>query len=81
MTKALRTFRVQPSLPDVLAPLSELAGNLRWAWHADTQELFRWAEPDEWELVDGNPVALLGRLSQSRLGELSRDATFVSRVG
>src|SRR3712207_8291074 len=36
--KALRTFRVRPSLPAELQPLSDLALNLRWAWHAPRSE-------------------------------------------
>ncbi len=80
MIKALRTFRVRPSLPEEFRPLSELALNLRWAWHAPTQELFRWADPDTWEEVGGNPVALLGRLSPARLAALTEDAAFLNSV-
>lgn len=78
--KALRTFRVRPSLPERLAPLATLAGNLRWSWHTPTQELFRWADANLWEDVGGNPVELLGALSPDRLDALSADATFVARV-
>jgi starch phosphorylase len=78
--KALRTFRVRPSLPEQLQPLAELAANLRWAWDHPTQELFRWADPDLWEEVGGNPAALLGRLSPRRLGELANDQAFLAQA-
>jgi glycogen phosphorylase len=78
--KAQRTFRVQPTLPEPLRPLSHLARNLRWVWDQPTQELFRWADAEIWEEVGGNPVALLGRLSPGRLAELAGDAGFVARV-
>ncbi len=80
MIKALRTFRVRPSLPAELAPLAELGANLRWAWHPATQELFRWADPDAWEEAGGNPVELLGRLTPKRTGALVRDKTFLNEV-
>jgi starch phosphorylase len=78
--KALRTFRVHPSLPPELQPLNELASNLRWAWDRRTIELFRWVDADAWEEVGGNPVALLGRLSSERAEALVGDATFLSEL-
>lgn len=44
------------------ARLQDLAYNLRWAWHPDTRTLFRQLDPELWERVDHNPVALLRRL-------------------
>jgi len=80
VTKALRTFRVRPSLPARLQPLADLATNLRWAWHQPTQELFRWADATAWEQVGGNPVALLGALAPGRLAVLAKDAAFVAAM-
>lgn len=80
MIKAVRTFRVRPTLPDALSPLGRLAQNLRWAWHPPTQELFRWADPDVWDAVGGNPVALLGALAPERLSGLAADAAFLARA-
>lgn len=76
MIKALRTFRVQPSLPDELHALADLSQNLRWAWDRPTRELFRWVDPDLWEATGKNPVALLGRLSAGRIEALLADAAF-----
>jgi starch phosphorylase len=78
--KALRTFRVHPRLPAELQPLTDLAANLRWAWDQPTEELFRWADPDAWEEVGRNPVALLGSLSPQRAETLVEDAAFLSQL-
>ena len=43
--RAIRRFNVRPVLPEVLKPLGDLARNLRWAWHSDTQDLFRSVDP------------------------------------
>lgn len=80
MIKALHTFRVRPSLPAELQPLSDLALNLRWAWHPPTRALFRWADPDTWEEVGQNPVALLGRLAPERMAALLEDAAFTDEL-
>ena len=81
MIKALRTFRVHPSLPPELEPLTEMAANLRWAWSQTMQDLFRWADADAFDEVGGNPVALLGRLSPARLEALAQDAGFLETLG
>ena len=80
MVKAVRSVRVRPSLPEALAPLADLAANVRWAWHAPTRELFAWADGERWEDVGHNPVLLLGRIPQARLAELADDRAFVART-
>jgi starch phosphorylase len=80
VTKAVRTFRVSPSLSDALQPLGLLAVNLRWAWDRPTRELFRWADPTLWEQVGHNPVELLGRLSPERQEALAGDGAFIAQL-
>ncbi|MEV6960902.1 alpha-glucan family phosphorylase [Streptomyces sp. NPDC051207] len=75
--KAIRRFTVRPVLPEPLRPLSDLARNLRWSWHAETRELFRSVDPEQW---DGDPVRLLGCVSPGRLAELARDTAFLERL-
>jgi len=76
--KALRSFTVRPQLPPALAPLHELAMNLRWSWDLRTRELFRWVDPAQWEASGHDPVALLGRVQRSRLEALAKDTDFTS---
>ncbi len=75
--KAIRRFTVRPVLPQALSPLTELARNLRWSWHAGTRELFASVDPGCW---DGDPVQLLGTVPPSRLDELAEDEEFLGRL-
>jgi starch phosphorylase len=76
--KALRSFTVRPQLPTALAPLHELAMNLRWSWDDRTRDLFRWVDPDQWEVTGHDPVRLLGLVRRERLVQLSKDPAFTS---
>jgi glycogen phosphorylase len=78
--RALRRFTVRAQLPEPLAPLQELAANLRWSWHPPTQDLFAALDPAAWERVGEDPVRLLGAVSTQRLDELARDPEIVERV-
>src|SRR4051812_31236280 len=75
--RALRSFTVRPVLPTPLTPLFELAMNLRWSWDERTRDLFRWVDPDAWEVTGHDPVRLLGLVSNERLERLTRDAAFM----
>ncbi len=68
-------------LPDQLSALGELAGNLRWSWHPETQDLFAAIDPALWESSGHDPGRLLGSLRASRLDELTRDRAFIDRLG
>ncbi|HEY9437212.1 MAG TPA: alpha-glucan family phosphorylase [Streptomyces sp.] len=75
--KAIRRFTVRPVLPEALLPLSDLARNLRWSWHTETQDLFRAVDPDAWRPADADPVRLLGAVPAARLAELAADEGFL----
>ena len=79
--KALRSFTVRPSLPAELAPLHELAFNLRWSWDDQTRDLFRWVDPDLWDASVHDPVRLLGLVPHERLQALAADAGFQRFLG
>src|SRR5713101_1005550 len=74
--KALRSFTVRAKLPAELAPLEELAMNLRWSWDERTRDLFRWVDPQQWEDSSHDPVRLLGLASRERLQQLVSDPAF-----
>ncbi|MEU6480468.1 glycosyltransferase family 1 protein [Streptomyces sp. NPDC047017] len=78
--KAIRRFTVRPVLPEPLRPLSELARNLRWSWHAETRDLFQSADPERWAASGGDPVRLLGGVPPARLAELAADRRFLRRL-
>jgi starch phosphorylase len=75
--KALRSFTVRARLPEALAPLQELAFNLRWSWDDRTRDLFRWVDPQVWELTFHDPVRLLSLVDRQRLDQLAADAGFM----
>ncbi|GLY30062.1 alpha-glucan family phosphorylase [Kineosporia sp. NBRC 101731] len=78
--RAIRRFTVRTVLPEPLAPLAELASNLRWSWHQPTLELFASLSPARWEAARRDPVAMLGSFSPEELQALAADEEFVARV-
>jgi glycogen phosphorylase len=60
-----------------LAPLQELALNLRWSWDDRTRDLFRWVDPEVWEDSRHDPVAMLGNVGRARLDALRSDPAFM----
>ncbi|MCU1439619.1 MAG: glycosyltransferase family 1 protein [Rhodoglobus sp.] len=75
--KAIRRFIVRTVLPEALAPLDELATNLRWSWHEPTRRLFESIDPILWAGTGHDPIALLGAVGTARLAELAEDSAFV----
>ena len=75
--KAIRRFTVRAVLPENLAALEEIAGNLRWSWHEPTKELFARISPELWQEVEHDPIALLGSVDPQRLAELAADPGYV----
>ncbi|MER6261753.1 glycosyltransferase family 1 protein [Streptomyces sp900105245] len=78
--KAIRRFTVRPVLPAPLRPLSDLARNLRWSWHAETRDLFQSVDTEAWAAAAGDPVRLLGTVRPARLTELAGDRRFLRRL-
>src|SRR4051812_37582615 len=76
--RVLRSFTVRAKLPEALAPLHELAMNLRWSWDARTRDLFRWDDPATWEVTGHDPVRLLGLVSRDRFEALAGDPAFMA---
>ncbi|MCX7522148.1 alpha-glucan family phosphorylase [Microbacterium sp. STN6] len=78
--KAIRTFTVRAPMPERLAGLAKLAGNLRWSWHEPTARIFAQISPEVWEGSRQDPAAVLASADPSRLAELAADDDFVERV-
>ncbi len=74
------SYRVLPSIPPALAPLHELAMNLRWSWDHDTIGLFRRMDREGWETSGHNPQLMLGSIDQNRLEELESDEAFLAHM-
>lgn len=78
--KPVTTYVVAPTIPDKLLPLKELAYNAWWCWQADAVDIFRRLDPDRWEAVHHNPVALLGQLPMERLASMAERPEYVAAV-
>jgi starch phosphorylase len=66
-------------LPRRLAPLRELAVDLRWTWSHGADFLWRRLDPEAWERLE-NPWALLQDVSNDRLRKAARDSEFVGAL-
>lgn len=71
---------VMPKIPEKLQKLKILAYNLRWAWDHQCIELFRRLDPDLWEELSHNPVALLGKIDQARYLISQDDDAFMNHL-
>ena len=78
--RAIRRFTVSPVLPEPLHALGELAGNLRWSWHPETQDLFASVDAAKWQRSGHDPVKFLGAIPARRLDELAADQDFLDRL-
>jgi starch phosphorylase len=78
--RAIRRFTVRPVLPEALLPLGELAGNLRWSWHPETQDLFASIDEDLWAKSRQDPTRMLGLVPTARFEELAKDKKFGKRL-
>lgn len=78
--RAIRRFIVQPVLPEPLEPLHDLALNLRWAWHPETQELFESLDSELWEATGHSPLKLLATVSRERLDTLAGDRRYLRHL-
>ena len=78
--RAIRRFTVRPVLPESLAGRTTLAGNLRWSWHPETQDVFEAIDPRLWAEVNHDPVRLLGAVGRERLGELAGNGEFLAQL-
>jgi starch phosphorylase len=76
--RAIRRFTVRPVLPEPLHALGELAGNLRWSWHPETQDLFAAVDARAWESSGHDPVRFLGSVPAARLDQLAADEDFLA---
>ncbi|MEJ7744885.1 MAG: alpha-glucan family phosphorylase [Nocardioidaceae bacterium] len=78
--RAIKRFTVRPVLPEFLRGLEDLATNLRWSWHPETQDLFVTVDAQAWKDSNHDPVRFLGSVSTERLLALSRDKRFLKQL-
>lgn len=72
--KAIRRFTVRTVLPETIAPLADLARNLRWSWHVPTRELFERLDAKRWKQSHHDPLRFLGSFSREDFAQLAQSA-------
>ena len=77
---AIQQFTVTPNLPEPLQPLLQIANNIWWSWNIEAISLLRRVDPNLWDDHHGNPIAVLGTLSASRVAELEKDRAFLAHL-
>jgi len=76
----IRHFHVRPNIPEELAPLREIAGNMWFSWNWEAVQLFIRLNPKLWDKSYQNPVHMLGSIPQADLIAAAKDESFVANV-
>ena len=75
-----REINVKSRIPESLKMLEEMARNIWWAWNDEATEMFKELDPELWQIVAQNPVALLERLSYEKLEALSENKGVLKKI-
>ncbi|MFQ5508877.1 MAG: alpha-glucan family phosphorylase [Leptospirillia bacterium] len=70
-------IEVRPSLPEPIARLAELAGNMWFSWNAEARSLLFRLDRALWRQVGHNPVLFLRCISQRKLEAAAKDRTYL----
>src|ERR1700744_3984444 len=76
----IHRYEVQPRIPAELLPLQALARNLWWSWTESARDLFARIDPELYERVSENPIAVLTRAPQERLDALAKDPSYLAAL-
>src|SRR4051812_30417809 len=76
---AAYALEVNPRLPQELARLNELAGNLWYSWNRQARELFSRMHPQLWDIVGHNPTMFLRSIDERCLRQAANDPDFLER--
>jgi starch phosphorylase len=72
------SLEVNPRIPERLARLRELAGNLWYSWDRPTRALFARLNPALWDALAHSPKAMLKRVDEQRLLEAASDEDYLA---
>ena len=68
-------YYLLPPLPQGLEGLAELALDLRWSWNHAADQLWKYIDPELWN-ISSNPWLMLQTVKTNRLKALAADANF-----
>lgn len=72
------SLEVQPTVPQALGRLEDLASNLIFSWDRDVRSLFAHLDRDLWSACGHNPKLFLRRVSQEKLNEAATNRVYLS---
>ncbi|MCL2414175.1 MAG: alpha-glucan family phosphorylase [Bacteroidales bacterium] len=75
-----KKMMVQPHIPEKLKKLDELSQNLWWCWDYEAANLFESINPDLFNRLERNPIALLNKLSTPEIEKLENDSEFLDKL-
>src|SRR5580765_8019232 len=64
-------------LPERIARLHDLAGDLWWSWHAEARAVFRRLDYGVWRATAHNPERMLQLISRDKLEQAAADPAFL----
>src|SRR3954454_22545936 len=67
----------RPHMPERLARLEDLAGDLWWSWHAEPRAVFRRLDYGLWRATAHNPERMLRLIGADKLQRAAGDAAFL----
>jgi starch phosphorylase len=76
----LKRIFIEARLPEELLPLQDLAHNIWWTWNQEAIELFQALDPEKWEALHYNPVAVLDQLGVDRVQSLLADSAYLDKI-
>jgi starch phosphorylase len=76
----LHRYEVSAVIPAPLEPLVAIGHNLWWSWSESARALFARIDPELYERVTENPLAVLSQAPQKRLDELAQDGSFLEAI-
>jgi starch phosphorylase len=68
-----------PSLPQRLAGLVDIAGNLNWTWNREARRLFASIDHQLWTRLRHDPYLLLTQVGPERLAQCAADSAFLEQ--
>jgi starch phosphorylase len=71
------SLEVNARIPESLARLPELAGNLIYSWDRDLRRVFRYLDSELYDVCSGNLKLFLRRVAQARIDHAAADPTFL----
>src|SRR5471032_1427148 len=66
-----------PYLPERIARLEELVGDLWWSWHPDARTVFRRLDYGLWRASAHNPVRMLRLINRDKIDAAATEPAFL----